>query len=255
MTSGAVENPFAADWAADYHRFRPYHHERTLRRALRIVTPDRGTALDVACGTGFSTMALHRLGIGAVGVDISRSMLQVACKETGVPVVQAEAEYLPVPNRSCGLLTCSSGLHWLDPVLFWDEARRVLAPGAAMVVYDHGFIGEAQETPSFSRWYRGVYLTKYPIPPRNLHHADGEAPSGFENVEIESFTETIPLDHDRLVGYLMTQSNTIVVRTRGDESHKQVASWLNSETAPFFSSPDAVIDFGYWGRLNCLRRI
>jgi hypothetical protein len=58
-------NPFAA--AADrYAEGRPYHHARTLRRALAGRTPH--LALDVACGTGLSTRGLAELGIAAVGV-------------------------------------------------------------------------------------------------------------------------------------------------------------------------------------------
>jgi SAM-dependent methyltransferase len=246
-----VENPFASDAAANYHRFRPYHHERTLRRAFRLATPAEGPALDVACGTGLSTVALHRLGVHAVGLDVSLPMLHVAYRVSGVPIVQAKAEALPVPDGTCALITCGSGVHWLDHQQFWNEARRAVRPGALIVVYDHGFMGEAEDLPEFSSWYQGSYMTKYPAPPRNHPSTDATEPVGFACLGNEAFTERIQLDHDHLVGYLLTQSNTIVAPARGEESHEQIAAWLTAETVPFFVDSNQPIEFGYWGQVQC----
>ena len=250
-TEGVVENPFAADAAADYHRFRPYHHERTLRRAFRLATPAKGLSLDVACGTGLSTVALRRLGIGAIGLDLSLPMLRVAQRVAGVPVMQAKAEALPVPDASCALITCGSGIHWLDHGQFWCEARRAVRLSALLVAYDHGFLGESEALPDFSSWYRDRYMTKYPAPPRHHPPTDGTEPVGFTCLGDETFTERIPLDHAHIVGYLLTQSNTIVAPTRGEEDHEQIAAWLTAETAQFFDNSNQLIAFGYWGRVQC----
>jgi SAM-dependent methyltransferase len=73
-------NPFAG--AADqYAEGRPYHHARTLRRALAGRRP--GVALDVARGTGLSTRGLAELGIAAVGVDVVPAMVARARADTG----------------------------------------------------------------------------------------------------------------------------------------------------------------------------
>jgi Methyltransferase domain len=237
-----VENPFVVDAADRYHRYRPYHHERTLERAFGIATPKPGPAVDVACGTGLSTMALWRYGIRAVGIDTSVPMLRVARSVTDVPVARAEAEHLPVFDTTCSLLTCGSGLHWLDRDRFWAEAHRVL-------LYDHGFLAQAAEASGFAEWYQNRYLPRYPAPPRNSA-PEHETPPGFEKVGDEVFTESIPLDHRSLVGYLLTQSNTIIATS--SESFDEVAAWLTSETTHFFADPDQTVSFGYWGRVQCL---
>lgn len=217
-----VENPFIVDAAARYHRYRPYHHERTLERAFGMATPEPGTALDVACGTGLSTMALWRYGIRAVGVDTSGPMLRVARSVAGVPVAQAEAEHLPVSDTACSLLTC---LHGFNRDRFWAEARRVLLPGGLVILYDHGFLAQAAEAAGFTEWYQKRYLPRSPAPPRNSA-PEHEMPPGFENVGDEIFTETIPLDHRSLVGYLLTQSNTIIATSTSSESFDETAEFL-----------------------------
>jgi SAM-dependent methyltransferase len=249
-----VENPFIVDAAGRYNRYRPYHHERTLERAFGMATPEPGPALDVACGTGLSTMALWRYGIRAVGVDTSAPMLRVARSVAGVPVAQAEAEHLPVSDTAYSLLTCGSGLHWINRDRFWAEARRVLLPGGLVIVYDHGFLAQAAEASGFAEWHQKRYLPRYPAPPRNSA-PEHEMPPGFEKVGDEVFTETIPLDHRSLVGYLLTQSNTIIATSTSSESFDETAEWITSETDQFFANREQTVSFGYWGRVQCVRAI
>ena len=66
---------------------RPYHHARTLRRALAGEKPR--VALDVACGTGLSTRGLAELGIAAVGVEVVPAMVARARADTALPYAVA----------------------------------------------------------------------------------------------------------------------------------------------------------------------
>jgi ubiquinone/menaquinone biosynthesis C-methylase UbiE len=52
-------------------------------------------ALDVACGTGRSTVALKEVVSQVVGTDTSREMLDPAPREAGVQYVEASAEKVP----------------------------------------------------------------------------------------------------------------------------------------------------------------
>ena len=47
------------------------------------------------------------------------------------------AEKLPAPDSSARLLTVSQALHWFDLGRFFDEARRVLAPGGVLAVVSY----------------------------------------------------------------------------------------------------------------------
>jgi ubiquinone/menaquinone biosynthesis C-methylase UbiE len=122
-------------------------------------------ALDVACGTGQSTLALKEVASQVVGTDTSREMLARATREAGVRYVEAPAEDLPFADDSFCLVTVALALHWFERSRFLTEVRRVLDPGGWLVVYDNGFLGEMKENPKHERWYREDYLARYPSPP------------------------------------------------------------------------------------------
>ena len=123
-------------------------------------------ALDVACGTGQSTLALKEVASQVVGTDTSREMLARAPREAGVRYVEAPAEDLPFADDSFRLVTVALALHWFERSRCLTEARRVLDPGGWLVVYDNVFLGEMKENPKHEWWYREDYLARYPSPPQ-----------------------------------------------------------------------------------------
>src|SRR5215472_6649365 len=93
----ALQNPFAAAEIGElYRRGRPYHHARSLARVRTIVgaTPV-ACALDVACGTGLSTIALAEHAARVVGLDISPEMMRAAPGQPNVSYALGRAESLP----------------------------------------------------------------------------------------------------------------------------------------------------------------
>jgi SAM-dependent methyltransferase len=239
-----VKNPFAGSVAERYHTGRPRHHERTLRR-LGFELPRHGVVLDVAGGTGLSTIALQSLGAHAVCIDVSMPMLDVARRE--VPVLAAAAERLPIRDGGASMVTVSSGVHWFDQDRFFADARRALGPDGVLVVYEHGFLGLPDDD-AFQSWAVDVYRARYPTPPRGAY--PGElSPDRFTKLGQERFDEPIPYQHDELVRYFMTQSNTVTPVERGDETLEEVAAWLTDATAPFFAERD-VRDFTFWGAIE-----
>jgi len=83
-------------------------------------------ALDVACGTGQSTLALKEVASQVVGTDTSREMLDRAPREAGVQYVEASAEDLPFADGSFRLVTVALALHWFERSRFLTEASRCL---------------------------------------------------------------------------------------------------------------------------------
>src|SRR5207247_4573439 len=73
-----LSNPFTDQaGVATYDRARPYFHSRIATRLADLLPKSaRGVALDVACGTGQSTVALQAVVDRVVGLDASRSMLR-----------------------------------------------------------------------------------------------------------------------------------------------------------------------------------
>ena len=117
------DNPFAAaDAGTVYDRGRPFHHPRTLARILALVGDaaiERG--VDVACGTGMSTIALGEHAASVVGIDASPEMLQAARRVPGVSYLLGSAERLPFADTGVDAVTCCSGVHWFDQTRFFSE--------------------------------------------------------------------------------------------------------------------------------------
>jgi demethylmenaquinone methyltransferase/2-methoxy-6-polyprenyl-1,4-benzoquinol methylase len=115
-----------------------------LDRRWRIATrhalaPGPGErVLDLAAGTGVSTVELARDGAWCLAADFSLGMLRSG-RQRGrhrqVPMVAADALHLPFPAASFDAVTISFGLRNLvDPVAGLVELARVTRPGGRLVV-------------------------------------------------------------------------------------------------------------------------
>lgn len=109
-----------------------------LSRILHHLRPAAGARyLDVGCGTGNYTIAMFRAGVAIAGIDASATMLARAReKERSLPCCLATAEALPFRDlQFAGAVCIWAHHHFSDPVAGFREIRRVLAPGARIVVF------------------------------------------------------------------------------------------------------------------------
>ncbi|MBO0870578.1 MAG: demethylmenaquinone methyltransferase [Micromonosporaceae bacterium] len=107
---------------------------RQTRRALGLRAGER--VLDVAAGTGVSTVELSRSGAYPVGVDISLGMLAAgrACGRE-VALLAGDALALPFADGTFDAVTISFGLRNLhDTEAGLSELCRVTRPGGRLVV-------------------------------------------------------------------------------------------------------------------------
>jgi SAM-dependent methyltransferase len=102
-------------------------------------------ALEIGVGTGRIGWPLRRVGVGLVGLDLSRPMLERLVVNGGddrFPVVEGDCTRLPFPSGSFGAVLASHVFHlvsdWRGAV---DEARRVLWPGGVLLVSRGGWQG------------------------------------------------------------------------------------------------------------------
>jgi len=248
------DNPFAAAEIGElYHRGRPYHHPRSLAHVRAIVgDAPVARALDIACGTGLSTVALAANAERVVGLDISREMVRAARAEPAVTYALGRAEALPFAARSFDAVTCSSGVHWFDQARFFAELHRVLRPGGWIGLYDHYFLG-MRDVDAFADWSRALF-ERYPLPPRNPQVGDPrvEAPHGFELAGDETFGDPIEMTREAFADYLITVSNCVDAVERGTP-RADVYAWLIESTDPLFGGSARTVDFV--GSVICLRRV
>jgi SAM-dependent methyltransferase len=143
--------------------------EEPYRERLADTLPvDPRCILDVACGTGESTLGWHRRFPDAdiIGVDVSPYMLVVAERKTrdidNVVVRCANAESLPFEDASFDVVTASLLFHELPSDVsprVLSEMRRVLTPGGWISVAEPYRVGGAALKPiPFPEPYLRDYL-------------------------------------------------------------------------------------------------
>jgi ubiquinone/menaquinone biosynthesis C-methylase UbiE len=247
--------PTAAErYAAARPRFHPLVAEK-IRAHLQLESK-LARALDVACGTGHSTIALTAIAEQVIGTDISRGMLAQAPRESSISYVEAPAEQLPFARATFDLLTVSSAFHWLDHARFLTEAERVLRDGGWLAIYSNEFVARMKENPAFELWFRANYGARFPKPPRQERSlSDAMAREfGFTPAAQESYANDATYSLDEFITYLSTHSNIIAVVEGGQESMASVRGWLHTHLKPFFLTPRATFEFGgtisYFQKVN-----
>jgi len=125
-----------------------------LQREITI--PKEPVCLDIACGTGISTLELIKkcnYKGTFYGVDISQSMIETAKKnaiqkEINVNFKQGDAENLDFPDSYFDILTCNMSFHFFpNKEKAISEMYRVLKPGgqAALLFPSKGGNKEATD--------------------------------------------------------------------------------------------------------------
>ena len=96
--------------------------------------------VDVAVGTGLlarEALALTGGRTGVIGVDVSETMLALARRRLGIPLIQGAAEALPLAAGIADFVTMGYALrHLADLHAALREALRVLRPGGGIVLLE-----------------------------------------------------------------------------------------------------------------------
>lgn len=151
----AVEKNF--DQSANaYDRFEERHHlfETLTRRQIELIEPSRPERiLDVGCGTGISTLALHQAladrSPNIYAIDISERMLQRArerCRKLkGVYFIRGDAENLSAYfNEAFDAIFYTASIFLLPGFAqSLRQASRLLVPGGLLSIsYKSGLFDE-----------------------------------------------------------------------------------------------------------------
>jgi demethylmenaquinone methyltransferase/2-methoxy-6-polyprenyl-1,4-benzoquinol methylase len=137
---------------------------RATRAALELAPGQR--CLDLAAGTGVSTVELARSGAYVVGADLSQGMLAVghAVRPT-VPLLAADALALPFVDGAFDAVTVSFGLrNFVDPSAALAELARVTRPGGRLVVCEFS----APTNAAFRRVYLEYLMRALPAVARRV---------------------------------------------------------------------------------------
>jgi ubiquinone/menaquinone biosynthesis C-methylase UbiE len=90
--------------------------------------------LDVACGPGYVSAAVKKLGANPTGIDFSKKMVEIATKMfPGITFREGDAQELPVRDASYDRVLMNFGLlHLSQPEKACAEAFRVLRSGGKL---------------------------------------------------------------------------------------------------------------------------
>lgn len=154
-----------------------YQREVVIPGTLRLLGVRQGErVLDLACGQGVLSRALHEHGAQVTGVDLSAQLVEIARRRSpgGIRFLVVDAARLDgLTNGSFDAVTCMLALQNMEsPEGALREASRVLRPGGRLVL---ALMHPAFRIPRQSHWgwdeerkllYRGVdrYLTPLKAP-------------------------------------------------------------------------------------------
>lgn len=122
--------------SSGYAKYRP-HYPNALFDWLASQVVAHDVAWDCATGNGQAAVGLADRFTLVVATDASADQLRHATQRSNIEYRQAGADASGLPAESVDLVTCAQAVHWLPREAFFDEARRVLRPGAVIAVWGY----------------------------------------------------------------------------------------------------------------------
>ena len=138
---GRYDDPTQAEYYANYRPRYPCDLYELIWEYCGIQPGCRPPlAVDLCCGTGISTRPLAEHFDRVIGIDISQAQIDNA--QTDLPNVEYRLgpaeDLLFLPDGCVDLITCATGMHWLNREKLFTEVGRVLRPDGVFVAYAHG---------------------------------------------------------------------------------------------------------------------
>lgn len=123
----------------------------TIADLIAGALPKRGKTLDLGCGTGNYTIALHERGFDVCGADVSQAMLQRAkAKLAHLEWVRTAAEAMPFDKGAFAAVAAINVVHHFRAEAAFREVRRVLKHGGRFLIFG-----------SMAEQIRGYWLAEY----------------------------------------------------------------------------------------------
>ena len=122
--------------------------------------PRSGLVADVGCGPGHDAIRFSARGFGAIGVDLSAGMLDVALEELAGRLVQADMRALPIGTEQLDGIWCVASLLHVpeaDTIQVLREFKRTLRSSGTLALVTA--LGESEKfemvsyVPGEQRWF------------------------------------------------------------------------------------------------------
>jgi SAM-dependent methyltransferase len=224
--------------SSSYAKFRPTYPAALFDWLVSIV-PSTESVWDCACGSGQATLDLAERFDRVIATDASAAQIASAPPHPRVEYRVAPAIASGLPDASVDCVTVAQALHWFDLDAFFREARRVLKPGGAIVVWTYGVPRLAsQKADALVQTFYSVTVGPYWPPERALVEA-GYDKLQFPFVEVSppEFAMTAQWPLAQLLGYFASWSAT--ARYVAAQSKNPLREFAE-EFLPAWGDPDAM---------------
>ena len=192
--------------ARSYASFRPGYPEE-LFDYVATLPRQRRTAWDVGTGNGQAALGLAERFERVIATDPSAKQLELAEPHPRVEYRVAPAEASGLPDGSVDLVAAAQAFHWFDFDRFFAEARRVLAPGGAVVVWTYNLARISPEVDAWTdRLAHGIVGPYWPPERKWVDEEYRTIPFPFPEVEAPPFLHRESWDLDRFLSYIRTWS-------------------------------------------------
>jgi SAM-dependent methyltransferase len=129
------------DWTVDADRYDDSGRNMWSQFTTKVAVAPTDTLLDIGCGTGHSTRSYAPLVRRAVGIDLSRRMLEcarersAAAGHTNVEYLQGDAQVHPFDPVAFDIAISAMGvMFFADPVAAFTNVRGALKPGGRLAL-------------------------------------------------------------------------------------------------------------------------
>jgi len=184
-----MPNPEAARWDEKYQQESEFWlrlEPRQLLTSFIHLIPERGRALDAACGVGINVHYLAKHGLKVFGVDISEFALRLAverAKKLGLTfeAVVADLSHPWLPREFFDVIT---NFHFLERATI-PVYRQALTPGGLILFDTFSTVSDTISTPEYyltpgelRDWFHDYEILHYaekPMVPSKTHGERGAA--------------------------------------------------------------------------------
>lgn len=193
-------------YADQYRKYRPAYPPELFARIAELPASHH-LAWDCGAGNGQAARGALEHFARVVATDASPAQVAEADPAANLDFVVARAEAAPLRDGSVDLTTVAQALHWFELDTFFDEVRRVSAPGGALAVWSYQFLSVTPDVDELVREFHRDVVGPFWLPERR-HVEDRYAgiPIPFDTNEPEEITLETRWSLDDLLGYLRTWS-------------------------------------------------
>ena len=192
-----------------YWRYRPEYPD-SLFSWLAGLVRHHESVWDCATGSGQAAKGLARHFDRVIATDASAEQISHAEDDPKIEYRVANAAASGLPDQSVNVVTVAQALHWFDLESFYAEARRVLKPDGAVVIWGYGDPSlDTEHLQEILDAYNRGTVEEFWMPERQIL-LDGYAKVPFPFREVEAPAMYLEQDWSLadFAGYLRTWSAT-----------------------------------------------